>query len=177
VKRLVLVRHAEALRTGEAPGAEWPLTEKGRNDAGLLGTNLAGRSSSTAVWTSPECRARETAELAFPAVLAEVRDQLGEVTKPWYASAEEVTNATAKYLKGEAVGGWEARKDVHSRIAQLKSVFGDMEGLVLVSHGVFLTTWLDQEIGLDDPFSFWSDMGMPDAWEFDFDEKSLERLI
>jgi broad specificity phosphatase PhoE len=109
-------------------------------------------------------------------VVADVRHQLSEVSKPWYASADEVTDATAKYLKGEVVDGWERRKDVISRIDQLKSDFGASESLVLVSHGVLLSTWLDHEIGLDDPFSFWSDLRLPDAWEFDTDEKSLKRL-
>lgn len=174
--RLLVVRHAEPLKAGQTPGAEWPLTEKGRNDASVLGTNLAGLFSSAIVWTSPERRAPETAELAFPLVVATVRVQLCEVKKPWYASANEVTNATDNYLNGEVVQGWEPREDVISRITQLKSDFGASESLVLVSHGVFLTTWLDQEIGLDDPFSFWSDLRMPDAWEFDFDETSIKRL-
>jgi len=176
VTRLVLVRHAEPLKAGETPGAQWPLTEKGRIDASLLGRKLAGGSSRAIVLTSPERRTRETAELAFPRVAANVRDQLGEVKKPWYASADEATEATANYLRGNVVTGWEPREDVISRIAQLKSDFGVLESLVLVSHGVFLTTWLDQEIGLHDPFSFWFDLRMPDAWEFDFDEKSLKRL-
>jgi broad specificity phosphatase PhoE len=176
VTRLLLVRHAEALKSGDTPGAEWPLTEKGRKDASLLGANLAGRPSGTIVLTSPERRARETADLAFPLVVANGRDQLSEVVKPWYASADEATNATTKYLQGEVVEGWERREDVIRRIAQLKSDFGAWESLVLVTHGVFLTTWLDQEIGLEEPFSFWSDLRMPDAWELDFDEKSLKRL-
>ena len=177
VTQLLLVRHAEPCKSGYTPGAEWPLTDKGRNDATALGANLAGRPSGTIVWTSPERRARETADLAFPLLVANVRDQLSEVGKPWYASADEVMNATSKYLQGEVVEGWERREDVTRRIAQLKSDFGSWESLVLVSHGVFLTTWLDQEIGLDEPFTFWSDLRMPDAWELDFDENSLERVL
>jgi hypothetical protein len=85
VTPVVLIRHAEPLVDGETPGAEWPLTEKGRNDASLLGTSLTGRSASTVVWTSPERRARETAALAFPLVVSGVRDELSEVKKPRYA--------------------------------------------------------------------------------------------
>ena len=55
----------------------------------------------------------------FPLVVAGVRDQLSEVKKPWFASADDHTNAVAKYLKGEVVEGWERRDDVISRIAQL----------------------------------------------------------
>jgi broad specificity phosphatase PhoE len=176
MKPVVLIRHAEPLMTGEPPGAEWPLTEKGRNDATLLGTSLVGRSTSEIVLTSPERRARDTAALAFPLVGVGVRDQLSEVKKPWYASADEHTNAVAKYLKGEVVEGWERLEDVISRIAQLKPDCGSSESLVFVSHGWLLTTWLDHEIGLNDPLSFWSNLRMPDVWVADFEDKSLERI-
>ena len=177
VTQLVLVRHAEPLMVGEPPGAEWPLTEKGRSDATVLGTRLAGRSANTAVWTSPERRARETAALAFPLAASRVRDQLSEVKKPWYASADEHANAVAKYFRGEMVKGWEHREAVNTRIVQLKLGFGTSESIVLVSHGLFLTTWLDHEIGLDDPFSFWSNLRMPDVWNLDLEEKSFERFV
>ena len=175
--QVVLIRHAEPLMVGETPGAEWPLTEKGRNDATVLGASLAGRPESAIVLTSPERRACETAALAVPLVVARVRDELSEVKKPWYASADERTNAAAKYLNGEVVEGWERRENVISRIAQLKSDVGSSQGLVIVSHGMLLTTWFDHEIGLNDPFSFWSDLRMPDAWVADFEDKSLERIV
>ena len=128
--------------------------------------------------TSPERRAHETAALALPLMVAGVLDQLSEVKKPWYASTDEHTNAVAKYLKGEVVEGWERREDVISRIAQLKSDFGCSESpFVLVSHGLLLTTWLDHDIGLNDPLSFWSNLTMPDAWVVDFKDNSLERIV
>jgi broad specificity phosphatase PhoE len=177
VAPVVLIRHSEPLMTGETSGAEWPLTEKGRKDATALGTSLAGRSTSAIVLTSPERRARETAALSLPLAVADIRDQLSEVKKPWYASAYEHTNAVAKYLMGEMVEGWERREDVIGRIAQLKSDFGSSKSLVFVSHGLLLTTWIDHEIGLSDPLSFWSDLRMPDAWVADFEDKSLERIV
>jgi len=136
VTPVVLLRHAEPLMVGETPGADWPLTEKGRNDATMLGPSLAGRSASAIVLTSPERRARETAALALPSVVARVRDQLSEVKKPWYDSADEHTSAVAKWLKGDVVAGWERREDLIRRIAQLRSDFGSSESLVLVSHGL-----------------------------------------
>ena len=173
---VVLVRHAEPQMDAETSGAEWPLSEKGSNDAIVLGRSLAGRSPS-AVLTSPERRARETAALAFPLVVAGVRDRLSEVKKPWYVSADDHTNAAARYLEGGVVEGWEHREDVIRRIARLKSDFGSSQSLILVSHGLLLTTWLDHEIGLDDPLSFWSDLTLPDAWVADFEAKSLERIV
>jgi broad specificity phosphatase PhoE len=176
VTPVVLIRHAEPLMTEDTPGAEWPLTEKGRKDASALGTRLAGRSTSAIVVTSPERRACETAALSLPLVVAEIRDQLSEVEKPWYASADDHANAVAKYLRGETIEGWERREDVISRIARLKADFGFSKSLVFVSHGLLLTTWIDYEIGLSDPLSFWSDLRMPDAWVVDFEDKSLERI-
>jgi broad specificity phosphatase PhoE len=174
---IILIRHAEPLVVGETREAEWPLTEKGRNDATVLGTSIADRSTSAIVLTSPERRARETAALALPVVVAAVRDQLSEVKKPWYASADEYTNAVAKYIKGIVVEGWERRENVISRVSQLKSDIESSESLVLVSHGLLLTTWLDHEIGLHDPLSFWSNLRIPDAWVADFEDKSLERIV
>jgi broad specificity phosphatase PhoE len=176
VTSIVLVRHAEPFMAGEWPTAERPLTEKGRHDASVLGTNLARRSGGTIVWTSPERRAFETAALAFPLVVASVRDQLTEVEKPSYALSDEHTNAVAEYLNGGRAEGWERREEVITRIAQLKSGFVTLKSLVLVTHGLLLTTWLDHEIGLDDPFSFWSNLRMPDAWLFSPELKSLERI-
>ncbi len=174
---VVLIRHAEPRVAGETPGAEWPLTEKGRNDATVLGTSIADRCTSARVLTSPERRARETVAFALPLVVAAVREELSEVKKPRYGSADEHTNAVAKYIKGKVVEGWERREDVIWRVSQLKSDVGSSEGLVLVSHGLLLTTWLDHEIGLNDPLSFWSDLRLPDAWVADFEDKSLERIV
>ena len=161
--------------SGETPGAAWPLTEKGRSEARALGTRVADRPPAL-IWTSPERRARETAALTFPSVAAEVRSQLSEVRKPWYASSDTHADAVVNYLRGRVVAGWEHREAVIARIAQLKSGFASSGSIVLVSHGLFITTWLDLEIGLDDPFSFWTNMGMPDAWELDLDEQSFDRI-
>ena len=158
-------------------GAQRPLTAKGRNDARALGTSLAVRVGGALVLTSPERRARDTAALAFPSVVAGIRDQLSEVTKPWYSSGEEQANAAAAYLQGEVLAGWERREEVISRMAQLKSDFGSSQSIVLVSHGLLLTTWIDHERGLDDPFSFWSDLTMPDAWELNLADKSFDRVL
>lgn len=173
---LLLVRHAEPRAAGETPAAGRPLTDKGRRDARALGTSLAGRWSNASVLSSPERRARETAALAFPGAVAGVRDHLNEVNKPWYASGEEHAVAVAGYLKGDELTGWERRADVISRLTQLRDAFGSSERLVLVTHGLLLTTWVDHETRLDDPMSFWSDLRMPDAWELTLGNTSLERV-
>jgi broad specificity phosphatase PhoE len=174
--RLVLVRHAEPLVLAGTPAAEWPLTERGQDDARRLGASLAQGSTNPIVWASPERRACDTTLLAFPGVQFAVRDQLSEVKKPWYGSATAYAKAATDYLRGEAIDGWERRQAVADRLATLKSGFGSAERLILVSHAVLLTVWLDDEIGLDDPASFWAGLRMPDAWELDADDRSLERI-
>jgi broad specificity phosphatase PhoE len=175
VTKVLLVRHAEPLMSGGSPAAAWPLTEEGRSEARALGTRLADRRPAV-IWTSPERRARETAALTFPSVAAEARSQLGEVQKPWYSSPDEHANAVVRYLRGDVVAGWEHRNAVIARMARLQSSFGSIDPVVLVSHGLFITTWLDHETGLDDPYWFWTNLRMPDAWELDLDEKSCSRI-
>lgn len=176
VTRLVLVRHAEPEAASGTPAARWPLSERGRRDARVLGGRLADASTGTPVWTSPERKARQTAALAFPSAATHVREQLREVGKPWYAKPDELTGAVATYLRGEPVEGWERRDDVIARLASVGVDFAPWQRVVVVSHGVLLTTWLHHEIGLDDPFAFWSNLRMPDTWELDLAEKSLGRV-
>jgi broad specificity phosphatase PhoE len=176
VTPVILLRHAESLPGAESP-ANQPLTDKGRRDASELGRRLARRNLSPRVWTSPERRALETAGLVFPLAAISVRRQLREVEKPWYPSGREHSKAVACYLSGETVEGWEPREDVIARITELTFDLRASECLVLVSHGVLLACWLVHALDLEDPFSFWSNLGMPDAWEVDFDDKALLRVV
>ena len=175
---MILLRHAEPLMTDGTPAAQWPLTDQGRKDASALGRSLANKWTSATVWTSPERRASETAALAGPSVAILVREQLREVMKPWYVTAEERSNAAARYLNGETVHGWEHRDDVVARIALLEpDLSSARDDLIIVSHGLLLTTWLYHQIGLEDPYKFWSDLRIPDAWVADFGGKSLDRIV
>jgi broad specificity phosphatase PhoE len=176
VTSVVLVRHAEPFVSKNRLAAEWRLSDTGLEEARALGAHLGSRSTPRIVWTSPERRARDTAAAAFPSVLTRVRDPLGEVKKPWYSSAQEHAAAVALYLEGEVVAGWERREDVIARIAPLKAEIGSLEGVVLVTHGLLLTTWLDHEVGLGDAFSFWDELRMPDAWQLAPGEGSFERI-
>ena len=175
--RVVLIRHAEPFVEISTPGSQWRLTLEGKDNAGVLGARVVGSSPIAHVWASPERKARETAEHAFPSAAARVREQLGEVTKPWYPTTDELTQAVASYLRGDVVEGWERREDVVARLAQLEADIGPEERLAVVSHGVVLTVWLDHQGVLEDPFAFWSELRTPDAWELDLDEKSLERIV
>jgi broad specificity phosphatase PhoE len=176
VTPVVVIRHAEPLVSGDTPGAQWRLTHEGKENARALGGRIVQRAPITLVWTSPERKARETAEPAFPSVPTRVREQLSEVDKPWYTTTDELRQAVARYLGGETVEGWERREDVIARLDLLAADVSPDERIAVVSHGVLLTIWLDHEGVLEDPFAFWSDLRTPDAWAFDTAEGSLERI-
>ena len=148
----------------------------------MLGRRLADGLATTVVWSSPERKARQTAALAYPSVAIHVREELSEVKRPWYADPEELADGVAGYLRGEVVVGWEHRDDVLARLAQLQRLasldagFISRDRVALVTHGVLLTAWLHHKTGLDDPFSFWSGLRMPDAWELDIEKRSLQRI-
>jgi broad specificity phosphatase PhoE len=176
VTRLILVRHAPPLVEDGTPADQWPLTEQGRHDAGALGRRLADATTTAIVLTSPERKARDTAAVAFPSVVARVRPTLREVARAWYAEPDVFAAAAAHYLNGDVVAGWEPREDVLARLGPLLADLTPAVRLVVVSHGLLMTTWLDHQIGLEDPYSFWSQLRMPDAWELDLEDKSLERV-
>ncbi len=174
---IVFIRHAEPLVTDRTSTAQWALSDKGRLDAGELGRRLAERPTPDVVWTSPERKARETAGLVAPTLVPNIREELGEVKRSWYSDPDELAGAVASYLTGGEVEGWERRDVTIDRIRSLEPDFRLWERSVVVSHGILMTTWLDLLIGLDDPFSFWSDLRMPDAWELSLEAKSFERVV
>ena len=63
-----------------------------------------------------------------------------------------------------------------ARLASLEADFTSADSIVIVTHGVLLATWLGCLTPLEDPFSFWSGLRMPDAWELDLEERSLQRI-
>lgn len=104
-----MVRHPEPRVDGEAPRARWPLTGRGRERASALARALAARSGITEVWSSPECKARETAALAVPQMAAVAWTELAEVGRPWHPNVEEHRAATCEHLSGKDVAGWGSR--------------------------------------------------------------------
>jgi broad specificity phosphatase PhoE len=92
VTEIVLVRHGETewSRTMKHTGrTDVPLTEKGREQARLVGTALTGHRFGR-VLSSPLSRALETCRLALPDVEPEIRPELAE----WdYGEYEGITTA------------------------------------------------------------------------------------
>jgi|SRR5215207_106630 len=103
---VLLIRHGETdwSRSGRHTSrTDLPLLDEGRPQAEALGRRVAGRSFAL-VMTSPMTRARETAELAGLAGVAEVSDDLRELG---YGSYEGLTTLEIRAERP----GWDLWKD------------------------------------------------------------------
>jgi broad specificity phosphatase PhoE len=176
VTSVLFIRHAKPIASDGIPAARWPLSDEGTSGAKVLGLRLADDADTSIVWTSPEHKARETAALVFPSAVTHVKEQLSEVSRPWYSDSDDLAGAVKRYLSGDAVEGWEDCDVVIERLASLEAEFAAWERPVVVGHGVLLTTWLDHLLGLEDPFLFWLNLRMPDAWVLGLEARSLERI-
>ncbi|MFL5926079.1 MAG: histidine phosphatase family protein [Gaiellaceae bacterium] len=121
-----LVRHAAVVVDPAVPSCEWRLSEAGRKAARALVLPDA------AALTSPEPKARETAELA--GLTADVDERLREVSRPW---SNDYAAEVQRWFAGETPEGWERREDA---LARLCGVLDGFDG-VAVSHGLAISLY------------------------------------
>ncbi len=147
MRRLVLVRHAQVRLEPDLPPRLWELTAEGQAAAEGL-ARLAVFAGIEAVVTSPEPKARATAEPIAAAAGVELRVEpdLREAERgaaPIDDRAAFVARVDA-WLGGSAVSGWEERDVASARIVGCVSrLLGESSGdLVLVSHGIVLSLYL-----------------------------------
>jgi len=147
VRRLVLVRHAQARLDPELPPRSWELTAEGREAAEAL-ARLGLFAGVEAVVTSPEPKARDTAEPIARAAGVElsVERDLREAERG-ASPVDDRVGFVARvdtWLAGAAVPGWEARDAAAPRIvACIERLLAESSGdLVLVSHGTVLSLYL-----------------------------------
>lgn len=123
-----VIRHGESEANRKKAYAGWspvPLTEKGRQQAALLGSRLKGRTFD-AVFSSDLVRTRQTAELVLPGTDYRISEKLREIH---VGRLEGMTEAEARQQFGDvcdsfrktydftAVGG-ESEDDVRKRVAE-----------------------------------------------------------
>ena len=152
---IVLVRHGETewSRAGRHTGVtDVPLTERGREQARLLGRALADRRFER-VLTSPLQRAAQTCRIAGLSDVAEVEDDLRE----WdYGSYE---GRTTKEIREEVPGwtiwthgapGGESAAAVGRRCDRILQQLGHIDGdVALFAHGHLLRALASRWCGLE----------------------------
>ncbi len=150
----VLARHGETewSRTGRHTGrTDVPLTEVGRQQAGLLAVSLAGRRFERA-FSSPLSRALETCRLAGLGEAAETREELLE----WdYGEYEGLTTPEIRHIRPgwllwrDGCPGGETAEDVGERVdrllAEVEAIRGDV---ALFAHGHVLRVLAARWVGL-----------------------------
>ncbi len=151
---VVLVRHGETewSRLGRHTGrTDVPLTERGRQDARLVGERLRGRQFAL-VLTSPLERAAETCRLAGLGTHAIVRDELRE----WdYGRYEGVRTDEIRaerpgwFLWDDGVPGGETADEVGRRVDRVLDLIGAVHGdAVVFAHGHVLRVLAARWLGL-----------------------------
>jgi broad specificity phosphatase PhoE len=154
VRRLVLVRHAQVRLDPELPPRLWELTDEGLAAAQRLAVSpvFAGVE---AVVTSPEPKARATAEPIAAAAGVELRIErdLREAERG-AAPVDDRAAFAARvdaWLGGDPTPGWEERDVASTRIVSTIGRLLDQRNgdLVVVTHGTVLSLYLAWLRGLD----------------------------
>ncbi len=173
---VILVRHALPEISQGTSSKLWGLSESAREDCVLLAHALPA--TVTAVWSSEERKAKETADvlglrLGLP---VQVDARFGEVDRPavWDRDYREVA---AGYLGGVDEPGWEARDAVLARFSAAldearRASAGD---IVVANHGMALSLWIASVAPID-LVAFWQALTFPDAWRVDVEAGTAERI-
>ena len=154
---LLLVRHAVPAHGPHLPPERWELTEAGHAAAAAL--RIPHRAL---LVSSLEPKARQTLE---PSGSVATDARFNEIRRV-EAYDESFRELRMAYIGGVDHDGWEPRAEVAARfdagIAEWRRRAGDRP-LVVASHGMAMTLWLDATVGLADPVAFWSALRMPDV--------------
>lgn len=181
--RLYLVRHAGVTQRPELPGALWHLSPEGRRQAEELGKEpyWAGVRG---LHTSSEPKAVGTAQRIASAsdLPIRVEPELREVEGRPFVEREVYLDQARRYLAGEAVEGWEPRDEALARVRGcIDGIVGRHPGLEvgIVSHGLALTLYLSDLLGLDGAaaYELWAGIRMPDVAVVDPEARKLERAF
>jgi broad specificity phosphatase PhoE len=178
--RLYLVRHAAVTVRPEVPAERWHLSPEGRDGASALAEDPSWPDVAL-IYTSPEPKAVATAQrIAAPHKLAiAIERDLREVGgRSW--TSEDYRAVVRRYLAGEAVAGWEPRAEaldrMHAAIDSIAQRHPDGH-VAVVSHGLVLTLWLTDLLGLDavGTLDLWNRIRFPDLAIVDPGARRLER--
>jgi broad specificity phosphatase PhoE len=166
MRQLFLIRHASpVIQPGTSP-RDWPLSDRGIEEAEAL-AKIAQTWDLEAIYTSSEAKARSTGLIIADALglVAHVVDGFDELRMPdWIGNADEFNDAVRAILE-DAPGAPRGSE----RVAQAAARFADGVELVaqgefpaaVVSHGRVLTAWLTKAIALEDPYQTWRTIPMP----------------
>jgi 2,3-bisphosphoglycerate-dependent phosphoglycerate mutase len=174
---LILVRHAMPLVDPTVPPARWLLSPDGVAAARLL-SRL--RPSDAVLISSPEPKAVQTIAATANGCSVQVDERFAEVRRvgePWDGPYRELRRA---YVCGVDHHGWEPHAEVAARFdAGVRDHLAVADGrpLLIGTHGMAMTVWLAQRLGLVDQGGFWAGLSFPDAYAVDLAAASVHRVL
>jgi len=168
MRQLILIRHASPIVQPGLPARDWPLSERGIEEATML-ARTARRWELAAIYASSEAKARSTALIIADqlGLFVNIVDGFDELRMPeWIPNADDF-NESVRAILSEAAAlprGAESAEQAAARFADgVEIVAHGAFPAAIVSHGRVLTAWLARTIGLDDPYETWRTLPMP-AW-------------
>ncbi len=166
MRRLYLIRHASPRIQPAVPTREWPLSERGVEEAQEI-ARAAVTWGLRAVYSSFEPKARATAAIVGDAVHEPVRIVEGfEELRidHWIGNADEL-NALVRAILDQpdaSIRGAEAAADAAERFARgIAIVAQGPFPAAVVSHGRGLGAYLARLLEIESPYDFWRSIPMP----------------
>ena len=166
----ILIRHGESLsnREGRVQGqADVKLSDTGRQQATAVASWCKSQSlhkKSCELWSSPLCRARETADVIGTAIglSAQIEDKLVELNAGvfqghlWDDLADRFPKDVAQWRSGDVdfqIPGGESRRQLaeRGRHALQSLSCRPVDSMVIVAHGGVLTAALGLLVGREHP--------------------------
>ena len=166
----ILIRHGESLsnREGRVQGqADVKLSDTGRQQATAVASWCKSQSfhkKSCELWSSPLCRARETADVIGTAIglSAQIEDKLVELNAGvfqghlWDDLADRFPEDVAQWRSGDVdfqIPGGESRRQLAERGSHALQSLScrAVDSMVIVAHGGVLTAALGLLVGREHP--------------------------
>ncbi|MDZ4374108.1 MAG: histidine phosphatase family protein [Phenylobacterium sp.] len=176
---LILVRHGRPAIDPDTPSTSWPLCPEGRTAVEALAGKLVAHRP-VAIATSPEPKARETAEIiaARLGLPVDIDPGLHEHKRRHLSFGTEVDfrNKIARIFASpeQPIGGIETAVEACDRLA---GALAQHKGrpLVAVTHGTVLSLYVARLLGLD-AHDLWRNLHTPDAFVLDAQGGLIERI-
>jgi len=160
---LLLVRHSVPAPEPSVPSEEWRLSEEGRSLCGPLAIQV-GAHEPRRLFSSPEPKALETAELMAPVLglEVEIEDGLRETARRTVGWLEQnVLHERIRQLfarPDEIVFGEESASAALARFSRV--VEGVEEQAAFVTHGTVMSLYVAGS-DPDGGFEYWKTLGLP----------------
>ncbi len=175
MRALYLVRHATPAVQPNVPAVEWPLADRGIDEARAL-AQVAREWDLRAVYASREPKAQSTALIvAEPSLIpVHVVEGFEELRiDQWIGNSDEFADTVRQILEQPTLslrGAERATIAADRFAAAIRIVEQGPFPAAAVTHGRVLSAWLGRTLRLEDPFALWRSIPMPGWTRLDLDD-------